>query len=80
MYRDKDLYTEFCSDLDELAETVTSYINFCEDLIISRRLIKFFQIINHGCLNLLKNIIDERTISFNQRKFNIVMINFKNKV
>lgn len=74
MSRDQDLFTEFCSDLDELAETHLIQ-KFLQGL-------NHFQEVNYIFPNnkpwmskSVKNIIDERTTSFNQREFDIIMIN-----
>ena len=39
---DWDIFTEICADLDELTETVTSYIPFCEDMLVPTKTIKSY--------------------------------------
>ena len=63
---DWDLFVDTCSDLDDLTETVTSYINFCEDLIIPRKLISIFPNNKPWVSKSVKNIINLRNISFNK--------------
>ncbi len=63
---DWDLFKESCSDLDDLTETVTGYINFCEDMIIPKKPINIFSNNKPWLTKSLKNIINLRNISFIQ--------------
>lgn len=39
---DWDLFTDACHDLDGLTETVSDYVNFCEELIIPKKSVYIF--------------------------------------
>lgn len=62
---DWDVFTDACADLDELTETVSAYIMFCEDLVIPRKEIAIYQNNKPWVTKSVKNTIIQRNICFN---------------
>ncbi len=88
------MFRESCSDLDELTETITAYINFCEDSFIPKKTIHIFPNKKPWVSKSLKNTINLRNISFIQggisrsrelqkqvkRELKIAKVSYKDKV
>ncbi|XDV19566.1 hypothetical protein PO909_025015 [Leuciscus waleckii] len=63
---DWDVFKNACPDLDELTETVSAYISFCEEMIIPQKSILIYPNNKPWVSKSVKSIINQRNISFNQ--------------
>lgn len=63
---DWDLFKSECTDLDDLTETVTSYIEFCEDLVIHKKPCIVFPNNKPWITKQVKSSINLRNIYFKQ--------------
>lgn len=91
---DWDVFTNDCADLDELTETVSAYITFCEDLVIPKKEICIYPNNKPWVTKSVKNSIIQRNICFKQgdvtqykvlqkqvkRELKLARLNYKDKV
>ena len=61
---DWDLFIRACNDINELVATVSAYITFCEDSVIPKKSISIFPNNKPWVTISVKNIINQRNISF----------------
>ncbi len=63
---DWELFKSVCTDLDDLTETVTNYIVFCEDLVIKKKLRIVFPNNKPWITKHVKNAVNLRNIYYKQ--------------
>ncbi len=59
-----DIFFESCQDLDELTDTITSYIKFCEDYVLETKTVKIFPNNKSWVSKQLKTCLNERKVAF----------------
>ncbi len=59
-----DIFFESCQDLDELTDTITSYIKFCEDYVLETKTMKIFPNNKSWVSKQLKTCLNERKVAF----------------
>ena len=62
---DWDLFKNSCKTVDEITETVSDYVKFCEELCIHKKSISIFPNNKPWVSKSVKNTINKRNISFN---------------
>ena len=91
---DWDVFINACTDLDELTDTVTSYICHMEESIIPRKTIKLYPNNKPWVNKSLRNVLNQKKLAFQQgdthlqreahklvkREIKLAKIAFKNKV
>lgn len=89
-----DVFINACVDLDELTETVSAYVTFCEDLVIPKKEIHIYPNNKPWVTKSVKNTIIQRNICFKQgdvtqykvlqnqvkKELKLARLNFKDKV
>ncbi|XP_039509538.1 uncharacterized protein LOC120464222 [Pimephales promelas] len=63
---DWDVFKDSCTDLDELTFTVTSYIKFCEQMIIPTKTITLYPNNKQWVSRSLKHALNKKKIAFQQ--------------
>lgn len=63
---DWDMFNSACTGLDELTDTVSSYVTFCEESVVPRKSITIFSNNKPWIPKSVKNIINTCNISFNK--------------
>ena len=89
-----DIFKDSCNDLNELCDTVTSYIKFCEEMIIPKKIIKLYPNNKPWVSKSLKNSLNRKKLAFHQgdidqqreakklvkKELKLAKIQYKNKV
>ena len=66
------VFLDSCSTLDELCDTVSSYINFCEDNVSIKKVIKCFPNNKPWITKDLKLLLNEKKCAFKNKDKNSV--------
>ena len=68
---DWDLFTSVCDGADELCETVTAYINFCELEVTSEKVVKIFPNSKPWITKEIKDLLKEKQQAFIDKDVNL---------